>query len=132
MWAFFDTITLACLVGLNRQMHRHPAHNAAIADQHGSFDDRGEARERREKRCEGAKMKYRLSLLLFLVLVLGGGLAIGFLTAPSGWYAGLSKPPFNPPPWVFAPVWVVLYTLIALAGWRSFERDTAGWPMRLW
>jgi tryptophan-rich sensory protein len=33
---------------------------------------------------------------------------------------------------VFAPVWVVLYALIALAGWRSFERDTSGWPMRLW
>jgi tryptophan-rich sensory protein len=45
---------------------------------------------------------------------------------------GLAKPSFNPPPWVFAPVWVVLYALIALAGWRSFERDTAGWPMRLW
>jgi tryptophan-rich sensory protein len=77
-------------------------------------------------------MKHRLSLLLFLVLVLGGGLTIGFLTVPGGWYAGLAKPSFNPPAWVFAPVWVVLYALIALAGWRSFERDAAGWPMRLW
>jgi translocator protein len=42
------------------------------------------------------------------------------------------RPSFNPPAWVFAPVWVVLYALIALAGWRSFERDTSGWPMRLW
>jgi benzodiazapine receptor len=81
---------------------------------------------------KGAKMEHRFSLLLFLVLVLGGGLTVGFLTAPGGWYAGLAKPSFNPPPWVFAPVWVVLYALIALAGWRSFERDTAGWPMRLW
>jgi translocator protein len=77
-------------------------------------------------------MKHRLSLLIFLVLVLGGGLTIGFLTGPGGWYAGLAKPSFNPPPWVFAPVWVVLYALIALAGWRSFERDTTSWPMRLW
>src|SRR5512145_800247 len=73
-----------------------------------------------------------LSLFLFLVLVLGGGLTIGFLTTPGGWYVGLAKPSFNPPTWVFAPVWVVLYALIALAGWRSFERDSAGWPMRLW
>jgi translocator protein len=38
----------------------------------------------------------------------------------------------QPPPRVFTPVWVVLYALIALAGWRSFERDIAGWPMRAW
>jgi tryptophan-rich sensory protein len=71
-------------------------------------------------------------LILFLILVVGGGLAIGFLTAPGAWYAGLAKPPFNPPDWLFAPVWTVLYVLIAVAGWRTFERDRSGWPMRLW
>lgn len=81
---------------------------------------------------QGATMKHRFSLLLFLVLVLGGGLTIGSLTAPGGWYAGLAKPSFNPPASVFAPVWVVLYVLIAWTGWRTFERDAVGWPMRLW
>jgi len=70
--------------------------------------------------------------ILFLALVVGGGLAIGFLTAPGEWYAGLPKPSFNPPNWVFAPVWTVLYILIALAGWRIFERDRKGWPMKIW
>ena len=77
-------------------------------------------------------MNRRLVLLGFLVLVIGGGLAIGYLTAPGEWYAGLDKPSFNPPGWVFAPVWTVLYMLIAVAGWRTFERDRRGWPMRLW
>jgi len=73
-----------------------------------------------------------MSRVLFLALVVGGGLAIGFLTAPGEWYAGLAKPSFNPPNWIFGPVWTALYVLIALAGWRTFERDRSGWPMKLW
>ena len=77
-------------------------------------------------------MKHIRALILFLVFVIGGGISIGFLTAPDGWYAGLVKPSFNPPAWLFAPVWTVLYVLIAVAGWRCFERDRRGWPMKLW
>ena len=47
---------------------------------------------------------------------------IGIATAPADWYAGLAKPPFNPPNWIFAPVWFVLYVLMAIAGWRTFLR----------
>ena len=74
----------------------------------------------------------RLSLFLFLLLVLGGGLVLGFLTAPGAWFAGLAKPAFNPPAWLFAPVWTVLYILIAVAGWRVWRRDRGGRPIRLW
>jgi len=73
-----------------------------------------------------------LSLCGFLLLVIGGGLAIGYLTAPGEWYAGLTKPSFNPPNWIFGPVWTFLYVLIAVAGWRIFERDRHDWPMGLW
>ncbi len=74
----------------------------------------------------------KVPLILFLALVAGSGLAIGFLTAPGAWYAGLAKPPFNPPDWLFAPVWTFLYVLIAAAGWRVWRKDAGGWAMRLW
>lgn len=77
-------------------------------------------------------MNRALSLILFMVLVLGGGLALGFLTAPGVWYAGLAKPAFNPPAWLFGPAWTVLYMLIAIAGWRVWQRNRTGSPMKLW
>jgi len=77
-------------------------------------------------------MDRRISLIGFLALVVGGGLAIGALTAPDRWYAQLAKPSFNPPGWLFAPVWTLLYVLIAAAGWRIWRGDGRGWAMKLW
>jgi translocator protein len=51
--------------------------------------------------------------------------AVGYFGAqfrPGAWYAALDKPPWNPPNWVFGPVWTVLYGFIAVAGWRIFTR----------
>jgi tryptophan-rich sensory protein len=71
-------------------------------------------------------------LFLFFALVLGGGLIIGIVTAPGGWYATLNKPPFGPPNWIFAPVWTTLYMMIAIAGWRVWGQGRNTLPMRLW
>ncbi|WP_171136790.1 MULTISPECIES: TspO/MBR family protein [unclassified Ruegeria] len=70
--------------------------------------------------------------IAFLALTLGGGILIGTLTAPGNWYAQLSKPAFNPPNWIFGPVWTVLYVLIAMVGWRQFETDRSSTTMKLW
>jgi benzodiazapine receptor len=67
-------------------------------------------------------MRRALVYLLFFAVVLGGGLAIGSVMRPEGWYAALAKPPFNPPNWVFARVWTLLYAVIAVAGARTYER----------
>jgi len=75
---------------------------------------------------------HRLTLIPFLLLVSGGGLAIGYLTAPGDWYAELVKPSFTPPGWIFGPVWTVLYVLIAVAGWQVWQ-DNRGTPsMKFW
>ena len=73
-----------------------------------------------------------VTLAVLLVLTLGGGVVIGTLTGPDQWFAALQKPAFNPPNWVFAPVWSTLYVLIAIAGWRWWERDSRSIPMALW
>ncbi len=70
-------------------------------------------------------------LFLFFALVLGGGLVVGIVTAPGVWYATLNKPPFNPPNWIFAPVWTALYIMIAVAGWRIWRQGRNA-PMKLW
>ena len=73
-----------------------------------------------------------LVLLVFLLVVLGGGLAIGYFFQPGEWYAGLQKPSFTPPDIVFAYVWPVLYVLVAVAGWRVFIGETGGSAWTLW
>lgn len=62
-------------------------------------------------------------LLAFLVICFAVSVAGGAATATSvsTWYQALQKPPFNPPDWLFAPVWTVLYVMMAIAGWRVWR-----------
>jgi len=73
-----------------------------------------------------------VSLAAFIVLTWGGGTLIGTTTPPGDWYDGLSKPFFNPPAWVFGPVWTVLYLCVAIAGWRTWQRSYRGLDMQVW
>jgi len=43
--------------------------------------------------------------------------SMGAIFRPGVWYEQLAKPTWRPPNWLFAPVWSVLYLMIAVAGW---------------
>jgi tryptophan-rich sensory protein len=77
-------------------------------------------------------MRLSLSLVLFVAVSLGGGLLLGAFNTPGDWYAALEKPPFNPPGWLFGPVWTTLYVLIGVAGWRTWQSARSSTAMWLW
>lgn len=43
------------------------------------------------------------------------GFLVGFFTAPDAWFAALQKPSWQPPNWLFGPVWSVLYIMIGVS-----------------
>jgi translocator protein len=61
-----------------------------------------------------------LSLVAFLLLVAAAAL-FGTQFEPGAWHAALEKPAWNPPNWIFGPVWTLLYVLIAIAGWLAWR-----------
>ena len=64
-------------------------------------------------------------LLIFCLLLCFATAALGayFNTFGLGkWYDSLTKPWWNPPSWIFGPVWTVLYILMAISLWRVWLR----------
>ena len=78
-----------------------------------------------------------LALVLFIVAAFAaaavGGVATG--SSVTTWYLTINKPSWNPPGWVFGPVWSALYLMMAVAAWRVWLRRTepgAPLTLRLW
>ncbi len=75
----------------------------------------------------GTGVKEWIGLLVSLVVCFAVAGLGAFATTPNipTWYATLNKPSWNPPNWVFGPVWTLLYGLMAISVWLVWKRD--GW-----
>ncbi len=64
-----------------------------------------------------------INSLCFAVAGLG---AAATSTSVNGWYQTLVKPSWNPPDWIFGPVWTALYLLMGVSAWLVWRHQ--GWP----
>jgi translocator protein len=72
-----------------------------------------------------------LGLIVWLAVCYGAA-AVGAQFMPGAWYQELAKPAWTPPSWLFAPVWTVLYGMMAVAAWIVWrQQGVAGAPAAL-
>ena len=60
--------------------------------------------------------------LFIFICASGAAASTGALFRPGDWYETLTKPAWRPPNWLFGPVWMVLYAMIAVSGWLVWQK----------
>ncbi len=65
-----------------------------------------------------------IGFAVFLVICLGAGGLGAIATTPEidGWYKTVAKPTWNPPNYVFGPVWTTLFAMMAIGAWLVWRR----------
>ncbi|MDO8488455.1 MAG: TspO/MBR family protein [bacterium] len=71
-----------------------------------------------------AKLPNNLKLVSTIGICLAAGALGSVFTTPAigSWYSTLVKPSFNPPNWLFAPVWTSLYILMGIAWYLVWKK----------
>lgn len=77
-----------------------------------------------------SRMHSALALAGWIALVLGLGSGMGLFFGPDAWFDALHKPTWNPPNWLFAPVWTTLYVLIGISVWLVWRQKDAAPALR--
>ena len=67
------------------------------------------------------KINWKKRLICIAIPLLTGGLAAFLTRGAMSEFSTLNQPPFSPPPWVFAVVWTVLYTLMGISSYVIAE-----------
>jgi len=77
-------------------------------------------------------MKNLFRLIISILICEGAGLIGSIFTTPSigTWYAGIIKPTFNPPNWIFAPVWTALFLLMGISLYLVWLKKFSGVNIR--
>jgi translocator protein len=80
------------------------------------------------------EMKQWWVLAGLIALCLAVGALGGSVTAQAvvEWYPTLNKPSWNPPSWLFAPVWTILYVMMAVAAWLVWKAGNSRAGLILW
>src|SRR5690348_4517859 len=73
------------------------------------------------------KLSHTAKCIIAILIPLLVGYISGLFTMEgvNGWYAAANKPGFNPPNWVFAPVWTTLYILMGIASYKIWVSQSA-------
>lgn len=72
-------------------------------------------------------MNNAAKLIISIVIPVAIGATAGFFTATGvdSWYQTINKPTWNPPNWIFAPVWTTLYVMMGIALFLVWKSDTS-------
>ena len=77
-------------------------------------------------------VRRQIPALVGWVLICFAAASLGGLFMPGQWYASLKKPTWNPPAWIFGPVWISLYILMGISLFCVWRRpDSSGYRTAL-